>query len=108
MRSEGYGTLFVCRSECLQNYKLLYKQLMSDANSFSATRARKIMWRTLLYLLYATSYAFLKVIYCDCVECQLYMMAGHYLVHKPALELRDIPLFNALFLNTPSSMVCMI
>ncbi|CAI8016936.1 Nucleolar pre-ribosomal-associated protein 1 [Geodia barretti] len=35
-------------------------------------------------------------------ECQLYMKAGHYLVHKPTLELRDIPLFNTLFLHTTS------
>ena len=39
-------------------------------------------------------------------ECQLYMKAGHYLVHKPTLELRDIPLFNALFLHTTSPQVC--
>jgi hypothetical protein len=30
------------------------------------------------------------------------MKAGHYLVHKPTLELRDIPLFNALFLHATS------
>jgi hypothetical protein len=38
-------------------------------------------------------------------ELPLYLVAGHYLVHKPALELRDIPLFNTLLLH-PTTEQC--
>ena len=52
MRSEGYGTWSVCLSVCLSvcvSTLILALQatklLMSDTNGFSATRARKSMWR---------------------------------------------------------------
>ena len=56
MRSEGYSSrsvclsvcLFVCLSVCLSATILALqatRRLMSDTNSFSATRARKITWR---------------------------------------------------------------
>ena len=52
MRSEGYNSCSVCLSVCLfvcLSMTILALQatrrLMSDTNSFSATRARKVMWR---------------------------------------------------------------
>ena len=45
MRNEGYGSCFVCVSVCLLPTILALQAmrwLMSDINSFSATRAKKI------------------------------------------------------------------
>ena len=47
MRSKGYGSRSVCLSVCLSPTFLTLqttRQLMSDTNSLSATRARKAMW----------------------------------------------------------------
>ena len=60
MHSEGYGSRSVCLSVCLSvylfvcqrlfsHYRLYTRRLMSDTNSFSATRARKIMRKISTY-----------------------------------------------------------
>ena len=48
MLSEGYGSRSVCLFVCLSTTILGLQatgRLMSDTNIFSATRARKLMWR---------------------------------------------------------------
>ena len=48
MRSEGYCSCPVCLSVCVSTTILglqATRRFMSDTNSFSATRARKLMWR---------------------------------------------------------------